>query len=39
MHDCASHDIDIIRWIVKEEPIEVFASASVFLDRIKEIGM
>ena len=38
MHDCASHDIDVIRWIVKEEPCEVFASASVFLDRIKEIG-
>ena len=38
MHDCASHDIDVIRWIVQEEPSEVYAAASVFLDRIKSIN-
>ena len=37
MHDCASHDIDVIRWIAREEPCEVYAAASVFLDRIREI--
>lgn len=39
MHDCASHDIDVIRWVVREEPTEVYASASTFIPRIKEIGL
>jgi len=38
LHDCASHDIDVMRWIVKEEPIEVYASASAFIDRIRELN-
>ena len=38
MHDCASHDIDVIRWIVREEPVEVFASGSAFIPRIRELG-
>jgi myo-inositol 2-dehydrogenase/D-chiro-inositol 1-dehydrogenase len=38
LHDCASHDIDVMRWIVKEEPIEVYASASAFIGRIKELN-
>jgi len=36
-HDCASHDIDVMRWVVREEPCEVYASASSFIDRIREI--
>lgn len=39
LHDCASHDIDVMRWIAREEPIEVFASASTFIERIKELSM
>jgi myo-inositol 2-dehydrogenase/D-chiro-inositol 1-dehydrogenase len=34
-HDCGSHDIDVCRWILNEDPIEVFSVASAFK---KEIG-
>jgi len=34
-HDCGSHDIDVCRWILGEDPVEVFAIASAFK---KEIG-
>jgi len=37
-HDCGSHDIDVCRWIVGEDPYEVFASASTFKKEIKEIN-
>eukprot|EP01095_Lingulamoeba_sp_RSL-Kostka_P003098 TRINITY_DN13_c6_g1_i1.p1 TRINITY_DN13_c6_g1~~TRINITY_DN13_c6_g1_i1.p1 ORF type:complete len:370 (-),score=105.83 TRINITY_DN13_c6_g1_i1:121-1161(-) len=37
MHDCASHDIDVIRWISKEDPIEVYTTASCFDPEIKQL--
>jgi len=36
-HDCGSHDIDVCRWILQEDPTEVFAAATVFNPAIKEI--
>jgi len=37
-HDCGSHDIDLCRWILNEDPIEVFTMASVFHKEIAEIN-
>jgi len=37
-HDCGSHDIDVCRWVVGEDPCEVFASASAFKKEIKDIN-
>eukprot|EP01121_Diplochlamys_sp_Union-15-3_P008827 TRINITY_DN2367_c0_g1_i2.p1 TRINITY_DN2367_c0_g1~~TRINITY_DN2367_c0_g1_i2.p1 ORF type:complete len:335 (-),score=50.00 TRINITY_DN2367_c0_g1_i2:68-1072(-) len=37
-HDCASHDLDIVRWIAGENPIEVFTYASTFRTEIKELN-
>jgi len=34
-HDCGSHDIDICRWVLGEDPVEVFAVASSFNQDIK----
>jgi myo-inositol 2-dehydrogenase/D-chiro-inositol 1-dehydrogenase len=34
-HDCGSHDIDLCRWILNEDPEEVFCFASAFK---KDIG-
>jgi len=36
-HDCGSHDIDICRWVLQEDPFEVYATASAFNPAIKEI--
>jgi myo-inositol 2-dehydrogenase/D-chiro-inositol 1-dehydrogenase len=36
-HDCLSHDIDLMRWIVGEEPVEVFCYATNFIDEIRQI--
>jgi len=36
-HDCGSHDIDVCRWILGEDPVEVFAVASAFKKEIKEM--
>jgi myo-inositol 2-dehydrogenase/D-chiro-inositol 1-dehydrogenase len=36
-HDCGSHDIDLCRWILNEDPYEVFAVASAFNKDIKEM--
>jgi len=36
-HDCGSHDLDVCRWILREDPTEVFAVASAFNQSIKEI--
>jgi len=36
-HDCGSHDLDVCRWILREDPSEVFAVASAFNTSIKEI--
>jgi len=37
-HDCGSHDIDVCRWILQEDPFEVFAVASAFNPAIKELN-
>jgi len=37
-HDCGSHDIDVCRWILGEDPVEVFAVASAFNPAIKEMN-
>ncbi len=37
-HDCAVHDIDMVCWIIEEEPCGVFAQGSAFDPAIKEIG-
>ena len=37
-HDCAVHDIDIVCWIVGEEPCGIFAQGSAFDPEIKAIG-
>jgi len=37
-HDCGSHDIDVVRWIVGQDPHEVFAAASVFRPEIKQLN-
>jgi len=35
--DCACHDIDMCRWLLKEDPVEVFVCASAFNPEIAEI--
>jgi len=37
-HDCGSHDIDVCRWILGENPNQVFAFAHAFDTRIGAIG-
>ena len=37
-HDSAVHDIDMICWIVGEEPVGVMALGSAFNSEVKEIG-
>jgi myo-inositol 2-dehydrogenase/D-chiro-inositol 1-dehydrogenase len=37
-HDCAVHDIDMVCWIVGEEPCGVFAQGSAFDPEIEAIG-
>jgi len=36
-HDSGVHDIDVIRWIVREDPVQVFATAHCYLPQIKEL--
>jgi myo-inositol 2-dehydrogenase/D-chiro-inositol 1-dehydrogenase len=36
-HDCGSHDIDLCRWILNEDPSEVYCVASAFRKEIAEI--
>jgi len=36
-HDCGSHDIDLCRWILGEDPVEVFGYASAFNPDIKAL--
>jgi len=36
-HDCGSHDIDLCRWILNEDPEEVYCVASAFRKEIAEI--
>ena len=37
-HDTAVHDIDMLCWIVGEEPVTVFAQGSVFDPEIAGVG-
>jgi len=37
-HDCGSHDIDVCRWILGEDPVEVFSVANAFNKDIKAMG-
>jgi len=37
-HDCGSHDIDVCRWVVGEDPFEVYATASTFNQDIKALN-
>lgn len=37
-HDCIVHDLDMIRFIAREDPVEVFAMGSNFVDEIKAVG-
>ena len=37
-HDCAVHDIDMICWIIGEEPVGVMAMGSTFDSEIEAIG-
>jgi len=37
-HDCGSHDIDVTRWVLEEDPFEVFAVASAFNADIKALN-
>jgi len=37
-HDCGSHDIDLCRWILNEDPSEVYAMANAFRKEIAEIN-
>lgn len=37
-HDCASHDIDVHRWLAGEDPIEVYASGYAHYPEIREMG-
>src|SRR6185437_15970743 len=36
-HDCASHDIDLICWIVGEYPTRISVQASTFLPDVKPL--
>ncbi len=37
-HDCGSHDIDMVRWVLGEDPIEVHAVGSAFNKDIAALG-
>eukprot|EP01104_Vermistella_antarctica_P002710 TRINITY_DN12928_c0_g1_i1.p1 TRINITY_DN12928_c0_g1~~TRINITY_DN12928_c0_g1_i1.p1 ORF type:complete len:355 (-),score=94.39 TRINITY_DN12928_c0_g1_i1:32-1096(-) len=36
-HDCGSHDIDLVRWVVGENPVEVYAIAHSVVDCVKAL--
>jgi len=37
-HDSGVHDIDVVRWMLQEDPIEVYATTHCYLPHIKELG-
>lgn len=37
-HDCCSHDIDVHRWLIGEDPIEVYASGKAWFKEIEEMN-
>jgi len=38
-HDCASHDIDVQRWIAQEDPVSLYATGSCFSKEIEAVGI
>jgi len=39
MHDCASHDLDLQRWISQEDPVSVYAQGTCFDKAIDALGL
>lgn len=37
-HDCIVHDLDMVRFVAREEPIEVFSYGSSFIEEIGAVG-
>ncbi|XP_039250992.2 putative oxidoreductase YrbE [Styela clava] len=37
-HDCAVHDLDLIRWMIGEEPISVYTAAHAHIPEIAALG-
>jgi myo-inositol 2-dehydrogenase/D-chiro-inositol 1-dehydrogenase len=37
-HDCGSHDLDMSRWIVGEDPCEVYCMASAWRQDVKDLN-
>ncbi len=37
-HDCIVHDLDMVRFIVREDPVEAFAYGSSFIEEIGAVG-
>jgi len=38
-HDCASHDIDVQRWIAGEDPVSLYATGHCFSKEIQAVGI
>lgn len=38
LHDCCSHDLDVMRWLTGEDPVEVFAMGHAFNPQVKELN-
>jgi myo-inositol 2-dehydrogenase/D-chiro-inositol 1-dehydrogenase len=38
VHDCASHDLDLVRWVVGKDPISVYAVGVTHDDEIRALG-
>jgi len=37
-HDSGVHDIDVIRWVLNEDPVEVFSLTHTYLPQIEKLG-
>jgi len=38
VHDCAAHDVDLLRWLTGQSPTSVYVGASAFNPDVKELG-
>jgi myo-inositol 2-dehydrogenase/D-chiro-inositol 1-dehydrogenase len=38
VHDCAAHDVDLLRWLTGQSPTSVYVGASAFNPDVAEIG-
>jgi len=38
-HDCALHDIDVQRWLAREDPVSLYATGSCFSKEIEAVGI